>query len=98
MLEISSPPGCGVSRRVPSRLSPAAISRFVACPRRFLLTDVERVPRDERPTPVLVLASNVHLTLERFFDPRQPDRSREMLECILRDVWRRKRRRTSSSR
>jgi RecB family exonuclease len=69
------------------RLSAAAISRYRRCPRQFSFVDVERVPRDERPSPQLAVANAVHHSLERFFGVEPAKRTPQLLETALRSVW-----------
>ncbi len=71
----------------PDRLSPAALGRYRSCPQSFYLSDVERLPRDEQPSPVLCQANAVHHALERFFGLPLLDRQPENLERALRSVW-----------
>ena len=79
------------SRRRPSplprRISPAAIDRYRRCPRAVYLQYVVRVPRMERPSPVLMVGNAVHAALERFFGLPVTDRSEEVLHRCLRSVW-----------
>lgn len=72
---------------LPRRLSPAAINRFRTCPKSFYFADIERVPRDERPSPILAQANAVHGALEKFFGLPQDDRSTENLHRALRHEW-----------
>lgn len=72
---------------LPSRLSPTALGRYRACPKSFLLTDVERVPRGGEASPILVQGNAVHHALERFFGLPVVDRQPENLERALRSVW-----------
>ena len=76
--------------QVPSRLSPAALTRFRLCNRQFLLVDVERVPRREQPNPLLAQGNAIHAALERFFGLRPEDRTQpvEVLQRALRSQWR----------
>lgn len=73
--------------RLPSRLSPSALGRYRSCPRSFLLTDIERVPRGGEASPILVQGNAVHHALERFFGLPPTDRQPENLERALRAVW-----------
>lgn len=75
-----------------SRLSASAITRFDTCPKQFLLADLERVPRIEQPSPVLVQANAVHHALERFYGLPLTERRPENLVRALRSVWPRHRR------
>jgi RecB family exonuclease len=72
---------------LPSRVSPSALSRYLACPRHFLLQDIERLTPREQTTPVLVKGNAVHHTLERFMGLPLQERQPENLEHILRAVW-----------
>ena len=69
------------------RFSPSALDRYASCPRQFLFADIERRPREERPSPQLVQANAVHHALERFFGLRPEERSLDALHQILRSVW-----------
>jgi hypothetical protein len=44
---------------LPRRISPAAIDAYRTCPRRAWFLHVARVPRRERPSPVLVVGNAV---------------------------------------
>lgn len=72
---------------LPGRISPTALGRYRTCPRSFLLTDIERVPRREERSPILVQGNAVHHALERFYGLPAEDRRPENLERALRSVW-----------
>lgn len=72
---------------LPARLSPTALGRYRTCPKSFLLTDIERVPRDGEASPILVQGNAVHHALERFFGLPVAHRQPENLERALRSVW-----------
>jgi RecB family exonuclease len=72
---------------LPTRISPSALSRYLACPKQFLLQDIERLSPREQTTPVLVKGNAVHHTLERFMGLPLDERQPENLERILRAVW-----------
>jgi putative RecB family exonuclease len=76
--------------KTPSRLSPAALSRFRVCEKQFFFADVERVPRREQPNPLLAQGNAIHAALERFFGLRPKDRNPavEVLQQALRNQWR----------
>ncbi len=74
-------------RALPTRISPTALSRYVQCPRSFLLTDIERVGAREERSPILVQGNAVHHALERFYGLPLEDRRPEVLERALRTVW-----------
>jgi RecB family exonuclease len=69
------------------RLSPSALARYEACPRQFRLADLERLARDERPSPQLVVGNAVHHALRLFFGLKPEERSPEVLERALRSIW-----------
>jgi RecB family exonuclease len=69
------------------RLSPSALGRYLACPKQFYLADVERAPRENEASPVLMLGNAVHAALDKFYGLAQEHRSREILERALRHVW-----------
>lgn len=73
--------------RLPSRLSPSALSRFRSCPKQFLLTDIERVARNDDRSPVLAQANALHDALQRFYGLRLEYRSADNLERCLRACW-----------
>jgi RecB family exonuclease len=72
---------------LPPRLSPSALGRYRVCPKSFLLTDIERAPRGNEASPILVQGNAVHHALERFFGLPQEHRKPENLERALRSVW-----------
>jgi RecB family exonuclease len=74
----------------PSRISPAALSRFRLCEKQFFFADVERVPRREQPNPLLAQGNAVHGALERFFGLPTEDRNpaADVLQQALRNQWR----------
>lgn len=88
MSEISPQPR-SASRRVPGalRLTPSSLDRYRACPRSFYWADIERVQRDEEPSPILCQANAIHAALDRFFGLPPDHRSLETLELALRSVW-----------
>jgi putative RecB family exonuclease len=70
------------------RISPAAINRYLLCPKQYRLQDLERVgPRPSARSPVLARANAVHHALERFFGLPDEHRQPENLERALRAVW-----------
>jgi putative RecB family exonuclease len=70
-----------------TRLSPAALNRYRTCPKSFLLTDIERLPRGETRSTHLAQGTAVHHALERFFGLPVADRSADTIEQALRAVW-----------
>lgn len=72
---------------LPTRLSPAALRRYLTCPKQFQLADLEREPRQDGPSPVLCQGNAIHHALERFFGLPDEDRIYENLERALRAVW-----------
>jgi RecB family exonuclease len=76
----------------PVVLSPSALDRYRACPRQFLLADLERRPRREAPSESLVIANAVHEALELFFGLEPEERDPLLLEMALRHAWPRHRR------
>jgi len=71
----------------PRRVSPTALDRYRRCPRSFLLADIERRPRLERPSPTLCQANAIHHALERFFGLPLDDRRPEVLHQAMRWAW-----------
>lgn len=71
------------------RVSPAAATRFRTCPKSYWFQDVERLPRDERSSPVLAQGNAVHDALRLFFSVAPEDRSQEAIIAALKTVWRR---------
>jgi RecB family exonuclease len=70
------------------RISPAAISRYLLCPKQYQLQDLERLgPRPTSRSPILARANAVHHALERFFGLPDEHRQPENLERALRAVW-----------
>jgi putative RecB family exonuclease len=74
----------------PSRLSPAALSRFRLCEKQFFFADVERAPRRDQSNPLLAQGNAIHAALERFFGlrPEQRDPAESVLRQALRNQWR----------
>lgn len=74
----------------PSRLSPAALSRFRLCEKQFFSADVERAPRRDQSNPLLAQGNAIHAALERFFGLRPEDRNPavNVLQQALRNQWR----------
>lgn len=74
---------------LPRRISPSAIDRYRRCPRAVWFQYVAKVPRRERPSPVLVVGNAVHAALDRFFGLPLADRepSASVLHRCLRSVW-----------
>lgn len=72
---------------MPTRLSPAALRRYLTCPKQFRLADLERAPRHDGPSPALCQGNAIHHALERFFGLPEDDRVYENLERALRAVW-----------
>jgi putative RecB family exonuclease len=74
---------------IPSRFSPAGISRFRLCEQQFYFADVERVPRREQPNPLLAQGNAIHAGLEKFFGlrPDQRDPAEKVLQQALRNQW-----------
>jgi putative RecB family exonuclease len=74
----------------PSRLSPAALSRFRLCEKQFYFADVEHAPRREQSNPLLAQGNAVHAALEKFFGLRveQRDPAEKVLHQALRNQWR----------
>lgn len=72
---------------LPSRISPSALSRYEQCPQSFLLNDIERLPKREERSPILVQGNAVHHALERFYGLPVEERQPENLERALRSVW-----------
>ena len=74
---------------IPSRVSPAAISRFRVCEQQFYFADVERVPRHEKPNPLLAQGNAMHAGLDLFFGlrPQQRDPAEQLLHQALRNRW-----------
>lgn len=70
-----------------SKLSPSAIGSWLTCPRQFRFAYVERVPRGEEVSPLLVVGGAVHEALERFFGLPPEARLGENLERALRFAW-----------
>lgn len=70
------------------RLSPAALTRYRTCPKSYWFADVERLPRDERPSPVLAQANAVHEALKLFYGLPPEDRSATTIAAALRTIWR----------
>ena len=70
-----------------NRISPSAISRFLACPKQYRVYDLERSVPKQEPSPVLARANAVHHALERFFGLPDEHRQPENLERALRAVW-----------
>lgn len=81
--DASVPPEVGI----PRRLSPSALERYRACPRSFLLTDVERVAPKQDASPILASANAIHAALQRFYGLAVEDRSLDVLHRALRHVW-----------
>jgi putative RecB family exonuclease len=69
------------------RISPSAITRYLACPKQYRLHDLERLAPKQERSPVLARANAVHHALERFFGLPDEDRQPENLERALRAVW-----------
>ena len=70
------------------RLSPAAATRFRTCPKSYWFQDVERLPREERPSPVLAQANAVHEALRLFYGLAPDERSQAAIVAALRTIWR----------
>lgn len=70
------------------RLSPAAVTRYRTCPKSYWFQDVERLPRDERPSPVLAQANAIHDALKRFYSVDPSQRSQQVIVAALKTVWR----------
>lgn len=79
--------GAATAAAIPRRLSPSAIDDFRVCPQRFYLGGVLRLPRSERPSPVLAQGNAVHAALERGMGLPPHQRTAENLERALRSVW-----------
>lgn len=69
------------------RLSPSALERYRACPKRFWFQDIKRIRVDEARSPVLAQANALHHALERFYGLPPDYRSGEALRQALRAVW-----------
>lgn len=76
-----------VPTTLPARLSPSALDRYRTCPRSFLLHEVQRKARQQKPSPLFAQGSAVHHALERFFGLPVEDRSTETLHQALRWAW-----------
>src|SRR4051794_6308621 len=76
---------------LPRRISPAAINRYRSCPKAVWFQYVAKVPRRERPSPILMLGNAVHAALEKFFGLVPEERSLDVLHQCLRAVWTRHR-------
>ena len=70
------------------RLSPAAATRFRSCPKSYWFQDVERLPREQRPSPVLAQANAIHDALRLFYSLAPVDRDQDAIVAALRTVWR----------
>lgn len=79
---------------LPRRISPAAIARYRQCPRAVYFQYVAKVPRQERPSPQLMLGNAVHAALDKFYGLRPEDRepAADVLHRCLRAVWKQHRR------
>lgn len=75
---------------LPSRLSPAALSRFRVCERQFFHVDVERLQRRSDPNLLLAQGNAIHAALERFFGlaPNERHPAEAVLQQALRSQWR----------
>ena len=75
--------------KTPTRLSPSALSRYRLCAKQFFLADVEKAPRQEKPSPVFAQANATHAALEKFFGLRPEDRNPAVavLHQALRKFW-----------
>jgi putative RecB family exonuclease len=69
------------------RISPSAISRWLACRKQYRLQDLERQAPPAEPSPILARANAVHHALERFYGLPDEDREPDNLERALRAVW-----------
>lgn len=74
---------------LPRRISPSAIARYRTCPKAVWFGHVAKVPRRERPSPVLMLGNAVHGALDKFFGLPLTDREPVVptLHRCLRSVW-----------
>jgi putative RecB family exonuclease len=78
-----------VSQFIPSlKISPGAATRFRTCPKRYFFQDVERLPREERPSPQLAQGNAVHDALRMFYSLAPEERSQEAIVAALKTVWR----------
>jgi RecB family exonuclease len=69
------------------RLSPSALNRYRTCPKQFFLADIQRAPRENETSPVLMQGNAVHAALDKFYGLPEEHRSSENLERALRSVW-----------
>ena len=69
-------------------LSPAALSRFENCPRRFLLQDVERLHGQQEASVSLGMGNAAHDALCRLFRKPPGERTADALGNALRFCWR----------
>jgi putative RecB family exonuclease len=69
------------------RLSPSALSRYLTCPKQFYLADIERAPRENEASPILMQGNAIHAALDKFYGLADQHRSSENLERALRHVW-----------
>lgn len=74
-------------------LSPFKISMFLECPRRYKFHYIDDLAgKFKKPKPHFTMGENVHKALKEFFDSLLPQqRTKENLEKILRDIWRKNR-------
>jgi CRISPR/Cas system-associated exonuclease Cas4 (RecB family) len=83
----AKPAAAELAAVLPRRISPSAVTAYRQCPRRVWFSHVAKVPRRERPNPVLVVGNAVHAALDKFFGVRPERRTLKLLHSCLRSVW-----------
>jgi putative RecB family exonuclease len=75
---------------LPPRFSPAALTRYRTCPKRFYLQDVVRTDMPPQSSPALAVGNAAHEALDRFYGLQPADREppAEIIARALRSVWR----------